>query len=371
MLEAQTTGALPGYGSFDAITVADGGTLAVAIGGTGDWQSGDIDNLLANVQFSAGTSLGIDTSDGAFSYGTDIHDNAGDPIGLVTLGYNSLTLTGANALTEIDVAGGTLELDSSAALDNGNAAIVLNGGMLQAMAGLDLANPITLEQAGSTFDTNGCTVELDGQISGNGGLIVIDSRNGYGTLFLTGENTYLGTADLEAGTLQLGNPNALGPGSGSLTVNGGELDIDGQSITVGLLGGDGGVITNSDVLDAKHAHGRSRQQRGLLWRHSGRQQPGLRQPVRQRRACRRGQQPVFRGHRPFQRPLGGDERQRSAQRRGAGGRRRRGCALRPKPGRFTPGRSGAWREFAWRRQFRADCALRADHTGPANRADHE
>ena len=136
-------------------------------------------------------------------------------------------------------------MDSSAALDNGNAAIVLNGGMLQAMAGLDLANPITLKQAGSTFDTNGCTVELDGQISGNGGLIVIDSRNGYGTLFLTGENTYLGTADLEAGTLQLGNPNALGPGSGSLTVNGGELDIDGQSITVGLLGGDGGVITNS------------------------------------------------------------------------------------------------------------------------------
>ena len=47
-----------------------------------------------NAQFSCGSALGIDTSDGSFVYGSNIADTAGGPLGLVKLGDNTLTLTG-------------------------------------------------------------------------------------------------------------------------------------------------------------------------------------------------------------------------------------------------------------------------------------
>ncbi len=64
-----------------------------------------------------------------------------------------------------------------------------------------------------------------------------------GTLVLTGANTYSGGTDVESGTVVAGNPSALG--SGSLIVNGGALDLDGNDITVPELNGTAGTITNN------------------------------------------------------------------------------------------------------------------------------
>lgn len=72
------------------------------------------------------------------------------------------------------------------------------------------------------------------------------AKAGAGTLSLTGSNAYSGGTSLTAGTLRLGNAFALGAASGSLAVNGGTLNLNGFSVTVGALSGAlGGVITTS------------------------------------------------------------------------------------------------------------------------------
>ncbi|MCX6893043.1 MAG: autotransporter-associated beta strand repeat-containing protein [Verrucomicrobia bacterium] len=59
----------------------------------------------------------------------------------------------------------------------------------------------------------------------------------------------------EAGKLVLGHDNALGSGSGLLTVNtNGTLDVAGHSPTVNGLAGDGGTITNSGTLATLTIH---------------------------------------------------------------------------------------------------------------------
>ena len=77
------------------VTVGSGATLALQTSnssdGTTGWSSGQIDTLLANTIFADTTAgLGIDTTNGNFTYGSNITQ----PISLTKLGPNTLTLTG-------------------------------------------------------------------------------------------------------------------------------------------------------------------------------------------------------------------------------------------------------------------------------------
>ena len=86
---------------------------------------------------------------------------------------------------------------------------------------------------------------LSGIISnstGTAGLI----KEGGGSLNLNGINTYNGGTTLLAGTIQLGNVAGLGATSAPLTINGGLLNLNGQTnVTVGNLTGAGGMIANN------------------------------------------------------------------------------------------------------------------------------
>ena len=90
---------------------------------------------------------------------------------------------------------------------------------------------------------NGQSTAYSGVLSGSGSLVKI----GAGLLTLNGPDTYAGGTTLSNGTLQLGNPTALGAASGGLTVNSGVLDLQGQSPTCGSLGGAGGTILTSSA----------------------------------------------------------------------------------------------------------------------------
>ena len=80
-----------------------------------------------------------------------------------------------------------------------------------------------------------------------GGTLAAVAMNGPGFVLLAGPNTYGGGTTVSAGTLQLGNASALGTPSGTLPlqVNGGLLDLNGQTITAGGLSGSGGTVASS------------------------------------------------------------------------------------------------------------------------------
>ena len=110
-LEATSTAALPGYATSAKITVASAATLALAVGGTSQFTSANVDSVLANATFAGGSALGLDTTGGSFTYASNI---AGTGLGITKLGINTLTLTGTNSYTgTTTLAAGTLNVGNS------------------------------------------------------------------------------------------------------------------------------------------------------------------------------------------------------------------------------------------------------------------
>jgi autotransporter-associated beta strand protein len=71
----------------------------------------------------------------------------------------------------------------------------------------------------------------------NGGL----TKNGAGTMRLSGTNTFAGAITVNAGVLRLNNATGFSSGS-AITVNGGALDMNGVTDTVASLAGSGGAV---------------------------------------------------------------------------------------------------------------------------------
>jgi autotransporter-associated beta strand protein len=85
-----------------------------------------------------------------------------------------------------------------------------------------------------------CTIQDPvGLTPGTAGQVTI--AGGY--VASSGNNTYSGGTVINSGLLQLGHVSALG--KGGLTVNGGSVDLNAKSVTVGALSGSGGIITDT------------------------------------------------------------------------------------------------------------------------------
>lgn len=139
-------------------------------------------------------------------------------------GTAATSISGSNQLT-VDAGGITLN-DT-------------NGGATLGMTTLALG----AFQIWSNASANNLTVSA--AITGINGLI-IDSP-GTGKIILPGANTYSGGTTLTAGTLQLSGSGTLGAATGSLTADGGTLDLNGTSQSVGTLGGTAGTILNNST----------------------------------------------------------------------------------------------------------------------------
>ncbi len=93
------------------------------------------------------------------------------------------------------------------------------------------ANTLTLSGAAQTISvTNaGTTATISAVLSSTGGI----TKTGNGALTLSGSNTFGGNIQLNAGTLNINNANALGNAAGTFTINGGTIDnTTGGLITV-------------------------------------------------------------------------------------------------------------------------------------------
>ena len=150
----------------------------------------------------------------------DIIDAAGGAT-LTKKGAGTWTLSGSDSYTgATTISGGTLQLGDG----------TKDGSILGSSA---IANNAAL-----VYNVSGSQTSAN-VISGSGTV----AKAGTGTLNLSGSNTYSGGTTLNNGTLQLGSAKALG--TGGLAINGGTLDLAGNSVKVGVFRGSGGTITNS------------------------------------------------------------------------------------------------------------------------------
>ena len=205
---------------------------ATAVSGTwsqsGYWTGGSVPN--AN-----GATAVISVATSGANYTVTL--NAPQTVGFLDLGSGSagygytLSGSGGNTLTFSDTANSGNPAALISVTDGAhtiNAPVVLVSSLVVSSAS---SNPFTL-----TFGTAS-------SITDNGAGLSLTMNAATGVLNLSGSNGYGGGTIVSAGTLQLGNVHALG--SGSLTANGGVLDLAGNSVTVPSFAGSAGTITTS------------------------------------------------------------------------------------------------------------------------------
>jgi len=216
-LEASTAASLPFYSTAGSVNVT-GGVLAVQPGGANGWSSTQIGNLVTNVNWNKGAgALGIDTSNGNFSYGTSITQ----PLSLTKLGANTLTLTGSNTYSGLTtVSGGTLQLgDGTPGHDGSIAGNFINNTAL-------------------VYNLSG-NQTYAGQINGSGSM----TKTGNGTLTLSGANNYSGSTVITGGTLKM-QPNPFIPGGAVAAYT----FADGATATDVSGNGNDGTLINSPTF---------------------------------------------------------------------------------------------------------------------------
>ncbi len=209
------------------LTVANGATAVFNVGGSGEFTSSDIDSLAAlgtgSTGFKSGSTLGFDTSNGSFSYGTAItNPNSGaNTRGLLKLGANTLTLSGPNSFGgALTLSGGALQLQNSTSLP-AVAVTMASGTTLQLRA-----------DGNTTFSPSGCNFSGSGTVTYNFDVNNITSGSG--------------------NTLILANVGQLGPGSTTDTFNltGGNgyiLQMGGGSSGSGVMGVYNNTTINSST----------------------------------------------------------------------------------------------------------------------------
>jgi fibronectin-binding autotransporter adhesin len=213
------------------------GTMTVDPAGTLQGTSGTLTPTITNnglvdfVQPTDGTFTGTISGTGAVA-----KDGAG-----------VLALTGANTYgggTSFNA--GTVAVGADNNLGAPTGALTFNGGTLQFTSSFNLSagRSITLNAPGGTIDTQGFTTTIAQGITGAGGL----TKEGVGTLTLSGSSTYTGATFVNAGTLQAGAANAFAPTSAFTVASGATLDLASFNQTIGSLAGAGSVTLGSATL---------------------------------------------------------------------------------------------------------------------------
>jgi autotransporter-associated beta strand protein len=160
-------------------------------------------------------------------------------------GTSTWTLTGSTtATTPWTITQGTLQISADGQLGAATGGLTFNGGTLATTTSFTSSRTTTLNAEGGTFDVAPTTMlTLIGDIGGIGALTKADT----GTLVLKSANTYSGTTNVAAGTLQAGATTALSPNSAFNVAA--VLDLNGFSNTIGSLSGTG-IVTNNGTAPA-------------------------------------------------------------------------------------------------------------------------
>ena len=142
-LQAAIPSALPGRTSSGRITVASGATLAMNVGGSGEFAATDVTTLMNNAGFATSAAiLGFDTTNAAG--GTFTAPNLTGTRSLAKLGSGTLVLAGTgntyNGSTWVTA--GTLQIAGT--LGSGGLVSVPSGGTLAIVAGASVTRSVTV-----------------------------------------------------------------------------------------------------------------------------------------------------------------------------------------------------------------------------------
>ena len=217
---------------------------------SGDWNFiGNVSGTMDQEVAQAATVTGVTSSSSTSVFGTDVTFTA-------SAGGSGTWYAGGYCW--FDPATGTdVGWDNSAdvAEFTGPAGVVTVSGQVQARSiifdtsGYSLQGG-TIELPSSGMSVGGGSATIDSTISGGGALTLTS-----GELALGGSNTYSGGTTITGGVLQLDGDTALGNSAyAPLTIDGGELDLNGHSITVASLGSDGGGPSGT-ITDANTTAG--------------------------------------------------------------------------------------------------------------------
>lgn len=191
--------------------------------GTGTIMSGSLTGGPSSVTF------GVDNGSGSFA--GVLANMANGTFGNYTkAGTGTQILTGANTYTgTTTLAGGVLGLGSAGAL-GGSIGISFAGGVLQFSAANTTDYSARFSKASGqayNIDTNGQRVVFQSDLNGAGGTL---SKQGTGTLVLTGSNRFSAGTTLVGGTLELGSAGAIG-NAGTIYFAGGTLRYSAANTT--------------------------------------------------------------------------------------------------------------------------------------------
>ncbi len=272
------SGGQPAYQFAGRISVNGAGSTLVVQAGTspGEFQPGNVSNVLNNVAFGTGTVFGIQVVSGdSFSYGSSIPDGTSGTAGLCfyKLGAGTLTLAAQNNYSGTTTIGaGVLVAGAAGALGNG-ATIQLGDnytGSTPAQLLISGANTfsqnITVNAASATLgniDDN--NAGFSGNITLNSSLTIASASvssvltfsgnivhgsgtnsvtlSGPGNVVFLGNATYQGATTINGGYLTVGATGSL-PASTTLNINNAstvELDNTAQTL-VGLNGSPGSTL---------------------------------------------------------------------------------------------------------------------------------
>jgi fibronectin-binding autotransporter adhesin len=133
---------------------------------------------------------------------------------VIELDGTTITLGGVNmGASTIIMDSGTVNTASDLSLGSSGTTIYLQGSILQPTASFTSLSPYNF--IGGTIDTQSYTLSINGSCDFASTLV----KTGSGSLILSGNNTDVGGIIINEGTLGIGNPNALG--TGSLTMSDG------------------------------------------------------------------------------------------------------------------------------------------------------
>lgn len=251
------------------ITAASGATVAMNVGGTGEFGATDLNTLITNISVASssttglqsGAKIGLDTSNaagGTFTQGNAIADSTGangGAIGVTKLGTGTLVLDKSNTYTgATTISAGTLTLGSS--------------GTIAGTSGVNLGTTFSLGTFDLTAKTSGFTLSSQG-LSGVGTVNIgsatltindgtLAAGNSAGIIAITGNLALTGTTasafELGTNTATSDQVNVSGAGAGNLTY-GGALNvtflgstIEGTYSLFDFSGSQSGAFTSFSVV---------------------------------------------------------------------------------------------------------------------------